>query len=34
MARQFEKLTPLQVRRPAAGRHYDGGGLYLRVDKG
>jgi integrase len=33
MARQSEQLTSLQVQRAEAGWHYDGLGLYLRVDK-
>jgi integrase len=33
MARQIGRLTALQVRRAKPGRHSDGGGLYLHVDK-
>jgi integrase len=34
MARQIGKLTALQIRRAKPGWHNDGGGLYLRADKG
>jgi integrase len=34
MARLLERLTALKVQRAGAGWHNDGGGLYLKVDKG